>query len=129
MSPSSLTSDYIQPIDTCNQTYELPALSVNSANPCGPTVCCVECMTCFDNMKDIFNEAGKINHYANMLMQYTANFDGCKNHNFRFKCLDFFFFSFFFLFFALKHRLWVHVRTDSMRQFQRVTTIYVLEQK
>ena len=31
-----------------------------------------------------------------------------------------------FLIFALKHRLWVLVRTASLRRFQRVPTIYVL---
>ena len=33
-----------------------------------------------------------------------------------------------FLFFALKHRLWVLVRTPSMRRFLSVPTIYVLSQ-
>ena len=31
-----------------------------------------------------------------------------------------------FSYFALKHRLWVLVRTASMRRFKRVPTIYVL---
>ena len=48
-------------------------------------------------------------HYANMSVQYTANFNGCKSDNFQFKCLDFF------LIFCSKHRLWVHVRTAPMR--------------
>ena len=35
----------------------------------------------------------------------------------------------FFLIFALKHRLWVLIRTASMRRFECVPTINVLEQK
>ena len=33
------------------------------------------------------------------------------------------------LIFALKHILWVHVRTASMRRFKRVPTIYVSSKK
>ena len=44
-------------------------------------------------------------HYANMPMQYTAIFHSCKNDNFQMKFFNIF------LIFALKHRLWVHVRT------------------
>ena len=29
-------------------------------------------------------------HYTNMSVQYTVNFNGCKNDNFQFKFLDFF---------------------------------------
>ena len=35
----------------------------------------------------------------------------------------------YFSYFCSKHRLWVHVRTASPRRFERVPTIYVLEQK
>ena len=45
-----------------------------------------------------------------------------KNENFQIKILIFF------IFFS-KHRLWVLVRTTSARQFLRVPTIYVFEQK
>ena len=31
-----------------------------------------------------------LSHYANMSVQYTANFNGCKKDNFQFKFLDFF---------------------------------------
>ena len=47
------------------------------------------------------------NHYANMSMQYTAIFHGCKNGE---KML-------YFSYFCSKHRLWVHVRTASLRRF------------
>ena len=50
-------------------------------------------------------------HYENTPMQHTAIFHGCKNDNFR---LIFCFNIFIFL---LKHRLWVHVRTASLRRF------------
>ena len=47
-------------------------------------------------------------HYANMPMQYIAIFHGCKNGKFSVKqCYHF-------LMFALKHRLWVLVRTASL---------------
>ena len=47
-------------------------------------------------------------HYENTPMQHTAVFHGCKNGNFQ---LIFFLpFSYF----CSKHRLWVHVRTDSL---------------
>ena len=51
------------------------------------------------------------NHYTNMSVQYTAIFHGCKNDNFQMKIFDIF------LIFALKHRLWVHVRTASATRF------------
>ena len=41
-------------------------------------------------------------HYENMPMQYTEIFKVVKNENFRF---------------SSKHRLWVHVRTASVRRF------------
>ena len=52
-----------------------------------------------------------LNHYANMPVQYTAIFHGCINDNFQI-----IFFLNFFLF-LLKDRLWVHVRTASVRRF------------
>ena len=45
-------------------------------------------------------------HYANMSVQYTAIFHGCKNDNFQ---------MIFFSYFCSKHRLWVHVRTASVK--------------
>ena len=50
-------------------------------------------------------------HYANMSVQYSAIFHGCKNDNFQMKIFDIF------SYFCSKHRLWVHVRTASMRRF------------
>ena len=50
-------------------------------------------------------------HYENMSVQYTAIFHGCKNDNFQLEKCDHF------LIFALKHRLWVLVRTASLRRF------------
>ena len=50
-------------------------------------------------------------HYANMPIQYLAIFHRCKNDNFQMKNCDIF------LIFALKHRLWVLVRTASLRRF------------
>ena len=50
-------------------------------------------------------------HYANMSVQYTAIFHGCKNDNFQ--MIFFKYFSYF----CSKHRLWVHVRTASARRF------------
>ena len=44
-----------------------------------------------------------------MPMQYTANFNGCKNDDFRFKVFDFFA-----SYFCSKHKLLVHVRTATM---------------
>ena len=49
-------------------------------------------------------------HYANMVMQYAAIFEGCKNDNFDEKML-------YQSYFCSKHRLWVLVRTASLRQF------------
>ena len=49
-------------------------------------------------------------HYENMSMQYTAIFHGSKNENLKINKLKFFLF-------LPKHRLWVHVRTASMRRF------------
>ena len=34
-----------------------------------------------------------LRHYANMSVQYMANFNGCKNENFQFIFLDFFIFA------------------------------------
>ena len=48
-------------------------------------------------------------HYTNMSVQYTVIFHGCINDNFQMKIFDIF------LIFALKHRLWVHVRTTSAK--------------
>ena len=62
-------------------------------------------------------------HYANTPMQYTAIFHGCKSVNFKMIFLKYF------SYFCSKHRLWVHVRTASVRRLLRVPTIYVLEQK
>ena len=67
--------------------------------------------------------SGKGKHYANTPMKYTAIFHGCKNDNFQMKNSDIF------SFFCSKHRLWVNVRTGSVRRLERVPTIYVLEQK
>ena len=53
------------------------------------------------------------------LFKYAENFT-TKKWNFSDK--KFWYFSYF----CSKHRLWVLVRTASMRQFQRVPTIYVL---
>ena len=50
-------------------------------------------------------------HYENMSMQYTVIFDGCKNDNFQMKNCNIF------SYFSSKHRLWVHVRTASLRRF------------
>ena len=50
-------------------------------------------------------------HYENTPIQYTLIFHGCKNDNF------FFFFFLLFSYFCSKHRLWVHVRTASLRRF------------
>ena len=50
-------------------------------------------------------------HYANMSVQYTAIFHGCKNDNFH--MIFFLYFSYF----CSKYRLWVHVRTASVRRF------------
>ena len=52
-----------------------------------------------------------ISNYANMSVQYTAIFHGCKNDKFQMKIFDIF------LIFALKHRLWVLVRNASLRRF------------
>ena len=48
---------------------------------------------------------------ANMSVQYTALFHGCKNDNFQM------IFFYIFFYFCSKHRLWVHVRTASARRF------------
>ena len=42
-------------------------------------------------------------YYANMSMQYTVIFHGCKNDNFQ---INFFYI---FSYFCSKHRLWVHL--------------------
>ena len=52
-------------------------------------------------------------HYANMAVQYTAIFHGCKNDNFQMKCFDIF------LIFA----------QNIDCGYTLVPTIYVLEQK
>ena len=52
-----------------------------------------------------------------------VNLISCKNVNFLFK------FSDFFSYFCTKHKVWVHVRTASMRRFKRIPTIYVLKRK
>ena len=56
------------------------------------------CVTTLDNLR----------HYENMPMQYLAIFYGCKNDNFQMKNCNIF------LIFA---RLWVHIRTASLRRF------------
>ena len=53
------------------------------------------------------------------------NFDPLKPHFYLVK-LGFTGYTFFFLIFAWKDRLWVLLRTTLLRQFQRVPTIYVL---
>ena len=50
-------------------------------------------------------------HYANMSVQYTAIFHGCKKGNFQTKKM------WSFSHFCSKHRSWVHVRTASLRRF------------
>ena len=50
-------------------------------------------------------------HYVNMSEQYTAIFHGCKNDNFQMIFLKYF------SYFCSKHRLWVHVRTASVRRY------------
>ena len=60
-------------------------------------------------------EQGDSKHYANMSVQYTAIFHGCKNDNFQMKIFDFF------LIFAQN--------IDCGYTLERVPTIYVLEQK
>ena len=50
-------------------------------------------------------------HYDDTPMKYTATFHCCKNGNCRIK------FAIFFSYFCSKHKLWVHVRTASVRQF------------
>ena len=46
-----------------------------------------------DNMVSAFTSKSKIHtHYANMSMQYTAIFHGCKIDNFQMKILIFFLF-------------------------------------
>ena len=62
-------------------------------------------------------------HYENLPIQYTQFFLVVKMKIFTGKI------SIFFLIFAPKHRLWVHVRTALARRLLRVPTIYVLEQK
>ena len=49
-------------------------------------------------------------HCDNMPMQLTAIFHCCENANFQMK-------NSVFSYFHSKHRLWVHVRTVSVRQF------------
>ena len=49
-------------------------------------------------------------HHENMPMQYLAISHCCKNDNFQMKNYDIFLF-------LLKHRLWVYVRTASLRRF------------
>ena len=61
-------------------------------------------------------------HYENTPMQYTAILYGCENDNFQLIFCDYL------SYFCSKHILWVHVRTASLRRFERVPTIYVLEQ-
>ena len=60
--------------------------------------------------KPVHNVETIHDHYANMSMQYTAIFHGCKNVNFLMKNYNIF------LFWS-KHRLWVHVRTATVRRF------------
>ena len=69
------------------------------------------------------SEAILTSNYENTPMQYTVSFHGCKNYNFQMKNCDFFSNC------CCEHRSLVHVRTASVSQFQRVPTIYVLEQK
>ena len=65
----------------------------------------------------VFRSVGR--HYANMSVQYTAIFHGCKNDNFQMKNVDIF------LIFAPKHRLWVLVRTASLFA-QNIDCVYTL---
>ena len=50
-------------------------------------------------------------HFDNRPMQYTEFFEDLNFENFQKKIFDIFFY------FCSKHRLWVHVRTDSPRRF------------
>ena len=52
-----------------------------------------------------------VSHYDNMPILYTIIFTNVKNVNFQMKNSDLF------LIFALKNKLWVHIRTASMRRF------------
>ena len=60
-------------------------------------------------------------HYANMPLQYTVIFKGCKSdildEEQNLFC------------FCTNHILCVHVRTASIGWFERMSTIYVLERK
>ena len=67
-------------------------------------------MTDIDDLNLKISNSGYF-HYANMPVQYTAIFYGCKNDNFQ--IIFFGYFSYF----CSKHRLWVHVRTASARRF------------
>ena len=60
---------------------------------------------------------GNSNHFDGAPMEYTAIFHCCENDNFQMKqkMISFLF--------SPKHRLWVHVRTSSVRRFLRVPTI------
>ena len=60
-------------------------------------------------------------HYANMPVQYTAIFHGCKNVHFQMT-----FFNIFLIFAQNIDYGYVHVRTASVRRFKRVLTINVL---
>ena len=53
----------------------------------------------------------QIIYYDNPPMQNTADFNDYKNDNFQLQVFNYF------LIFALKHRLWVLVRTVSLRRF------------
>ena len=72
-----------------------------------------------------FSRRGSYNskHYDNTPIQYTTIFTAVKFDNFQLKSFDNF------LIFAQNSRLWVQVRTASVRRFLRVTTLYVLEHK
>ena len=57
-------------------------------------------------------------HYENTPMQYTASFRGCKNDNIQLNLFDFF------------HKFAKNIYCGaSMMRFERVPTLYVIEQK
>ena len=59
-----------------------------SLNPC--KICSYENYIHVGNTDLSLRMLGHVRHYANMSMQYTAIFHGCKNDNFQMKILDIF---------------------------------------
>ena len=64
---------------------------------------------------------GAYKHYANMSVQYTAIFHGCKNDNFQTKKCD--------IFLIFAQNIDSGYTLEPVRRFLRVPIIYVLEQK